>query len=210
MASEINLKIVQNDAWQSWLAGLYPHLAWDRLVAALPHPQTGLYPPSRHPFHSGADEVHGRTTVVADDLIERAQSCTNLSLCVVKVGNSQRGQSMIENSVLVWALSVHIRKYSRSPLWSYLLRVRLRLLVPWRGRVAPSKTRGTKVLYLAQVSQYGAGGAIHPIKGITGVWLPKGPQKLPERQILNQNNDESKIMAHIFGYVQQFIMQIKL
>lgn len=103
------LRWFQKLTWQSWLAGLYPHLAWDRLVAALPHPQTGLYPPSRHPFHSGADEVHGRTTVVADDLVERAQSCTNLSLRVVKVWNSQRGQSTIENSVLVWALSVLIQ-----------------------------------------------------------------------------------------------------
>lgn len=65
--------------------------------------------------------------------------------------------------------SVHHSKYSRGLLWSYPLCVRLRLLVPRRGGVVPSERRGTKVLYLAEVSQYGAGGAIHPVKGITGV-----------------------------------------
>ncbi len=53
--------------------------------------------------------------------------------------------------------------------WSYLLCVRVWFVVPWRSRVVSAKTRGTKVLYLAEVGQYGAGGTIYPIKGITGV-----------------------------------------
>lgn len=60
-----------------------------------------------------------------------------------------------------------------------------------------SRTRGTKVLYLAEIGQYGAGGAIHPVKGVTGVGLPAGPQELPERQMLYQNNDKSK-QQHMF------------
>lgn len=60
-------------------------------------------------------------------------------------------------------------KYKMSLMWLYLLYVRVRFLVPWWGRMVSSKARGTKVLYLAKVCQYGAGGTIHPIKGITGV-----------------------------------------
>lgn len=75
---------------------LYLHQGQDRLVAALPHPQTGLYPPLRHPLHSGPDEVHGRTTAVADDLIQRAQSCTYLSLSTTIVRNSDEVQSVKE------------------------------------------------------------------------------------------------------------------
>lgn len=51
------------------LAGLYPHLG-NCLVAALPHPHTGLYPPLRHPLHSGPDKVHRMTAAVADDLVQ--------------------------------------------------------------------------------------------------------------------------------------------
>lgn len=133
----------------------YPHLARDCLVAPLTHPQTGLYPPLRHPLHPGADEVHGRTAVVADGLVERAQSCTDLSLLDVResrdryVGDQNFGVSLM--------------------LRSYLLCVGARPLVPRRGTLAPSKRRGTKVLDLAEVGQYGAGGTIHPVKGIAEV-----------------------------------------
>lgn len=48
---------------------VYPHLAGGCLVAALPHPQTSLDPPFRHPLHSGADEVYGRATAVAESLV---------------------------------------------------------------------------------------------------------------------------------------------
>lgn len=99
-------------------------------------------------------------------------------------------------------------KYSL--LWSYLLWVRVRFLVPGWGRGASSETRRAKVLYLAKVSQYGASGTIHPVKRITGVWLPTGLQKLPKRLVLNLNNDDLYVTAHIFGYLQQFIMQIDL
>lgn len=100
-----NVKNNLNDAWQSWLAGLYPHLAGDFFTAALPHPPTSLNPLFRHPFHSGADEAHGRTTVVADGIIQRAQNYTNLSLWIILVWNCQREQSMIEISALICAFS---------------------------------------------------------------------------------------------------------
>lgn len=109
----------------------------------------------RHPLHPGADEVHGRTAVVADDLVEQAQSCTDLSLLGVRgsrdryVGNQNFGISLT--------------------LRSYLLCVGARPLVPRRGTLAPSKRRGTKVLDLAEVGQYGTGGTINPVKGVAGV-----------------------------------------
>lgn len=74
--------------------------------------------------------------------------------------------------------------------------------MPRESRVVPSMMWGTKVLYLAEVSQYGAGGTIHPIKSIAGVWLPAGSQELPERQMLNSNNDKPKAITQAFSYVQ--------
>lgn len=75
----------------------YPHLARDCLVAPLPHPHTGLYPPLRHSLHPGADEVDGRTAVVADGLVEWAQSCADLSLLDV----SEVETGMLEIRALV-------------------------------------------------------------------------------------------------------------
>lgn len=60
----------------------------------------------------------------------------------------------------------------------YLLRMWKSFLMPWQWGVVPSNLRGTKILNLAEVRQYGARGAIHAIKRIAGVWLPKCLQKL--------------------------------
>lgn len=59
------------------------------------------------------------------------------------------------------------------------------LLVPWEAGVVPSRTGRAKVLNLTEIRQYGAGGTIHPVKSIAGVWLPMGLQELPQRRSKN-------------------------
>lgn len=84
-------------------------------------------------------------------------------------------QPVYNNSVKQWDITKCDRNYSTVIRNLYLLCIRMWFFMPRRCRVVSSKTRGTKVLYLAKVSQYGAGGTIHPIKAVTGVWLPTGP-----------------------------------
>lgn len=61
--------------------------------------------------------------------------------------------------------------------------------MPRQSQATSSMIRGTKVLYFAEVCQYRARATIHPIKGITRVWLPMGLQKLPNRQLRYSKHD---------------------
>lgn len=80
--------------------------------------------------------------------------------------------------------------YERSSLRCYyLLCISRRLLMPRQSQATSSMIRGTKALYFAEVCQYRARATIHPIKGITGVWLPMGLQKLPNRQLRYSKHD---------------------
>lgn len=67
----------------------YPHLIWDGPVAPPPHPQSSPDPPLRHALHPCADEVYGRTGVIADGLVEWTQGCPDLSLHVIIARGSE-------------------------------------------------------------------------------------------------------------------------
>lgn len=62
---------------------VYPHLSQLRLLLALSHSQTSLNPPFRHSLDSGPDKSYGRTTDVADGLVQMAHARTYLGLNAV-------------------------------------------------------------------------------------------------------------------------------
>lgn len=154
---------------------LYPHLVGVHVVDLLLHPQSSLDPPVRHPLHPGVYEVNGGAAAVAQVIVQRTQTRADLSLLNVAA-------SIIETAVLSRAQSF------LSLQSCYLLCIKGMLLMPRQSRRASSARRGTKVLYFAEVCQDRASGTIHPIKGITGVRLPVGPQKLPNRQLRNSKH----------------------
>lgn len=147
---------------------LYPHPIGDGLVAPAPHPQSGLDPALRCAFHPGAEEVDGGAAVIAHGLVERSQGRPDIRLHA----------TVARGSEVKWQTD---RSFAKALKWLYLLCGGIGSVVPHGAFSTPSRSRGTEVLDLAEVGQDGAGATVHPVKGIAGVCLPVGLQKLPAK-----------------------------
>lgn len=91
------------------------------------------------------------------------------------------GLRVVRISACRWSsveVNWYAQRFGETLRWRYLLWVGGTPLVPCRAGFTPSRSGGTKALDLAEVGQYGTGAAIHTIKGIAGVWLPMGLEKL--------------------------------